>query len=557
MATKFLFMLLLLDYTTLSAMSQTVVEPNAALIKDVISRAALLETYIDHCGNRAPETVERNREAYAAWKERNQWEAISSWMAKSGKFQTDFEQERQSAQRDISSRPGLANALCRMLPQLIVRPDMDPSVRNGAELKRFAAHVGGEETASTSPSPARAAPKPTAPAPPSAPVQAGELTFTPSPGWTIRRSSDDKVTLERFTKRDRSIITILSKLAPAGVPLAEAFTRALRNEIPSVEWVFKDMKSGKTANGFSAAYFEESYKDRRIPSFGRATGVAFDLGERMQMALLMSEEDRKGFNARKLELEEMVRTFRFPNVKSATTWDPSKPPKGAGGLEGLYWGHRLLLLPNVFGGMDTDVELIHYIFFPNGQFYMGLPEEGRVLEIDFAEALTKQPKRCGIYKIEGNNLIIEKLSDFGVIEVKVAPFKRQDAKSITFELPPPMKRNYPVGNLRLNGRYSFSYHSSGATPFASISAGKNSYIEFTPDGRYRKSGFKSASFSQAGSSGTIYAPQGIESGRYTISGFRLTLAPDNGAPEHLTLIVDEQPPNPKVLFINDMAFILK
>ena len=78
----------------------------------------------------------------------------------------------------------------------------------------------------------------------------------------------------------------------------------------------------------------------------------------------------------------------------------------------------------------------------------------------------------------------------------------------------------------------------------------------TPDGTYRKSGFASSSFSNAGASGTVSSKRGVQAGHYTIDGYTLTLTPQDGQPPELfTIIFEEISPSPKAIFINDSAFL--
>jgi hypothetical protein len=372
------------------------------------------------------------------------------------------------------------------------------------------------------------------------------LTFTPPPGWSIKQSNGDRVTIEHYSiKRETSKITLLSKPTQRG-PIAEALRQAVRNELRS-DLKLYGVESGKTVYGSPAAYFTiEFYNHPQTNETMVAAGVAFDIGDRMRIALLTTVAGKE-YNDREGELDEMVRTFRFQSLSSAPAWDVLNPQKGSGGLEGLYWGWETSGYFGAGGYYQTSLNNVYSVFFPKGQYYDGLPGEGRVLDLDFAEALRTQRKRCGIYRLDGANLVIEKLTKFDVIKQEVIPLKRQNANSVTFSRPPEMKRYFPAGNIRLSGKYTYAFRTISNIPVAI-------YIEFTPDGRYLKSGFTSSTLSQL-SLDAVRAQERTVAGRYAVSGFRLTLTPDNGAPEYFT-IMPENPssPNPTQLYINDKLF---
>jgi hypothetical protein len=149
MLTKFMFLLLLLASTALSRLSQS--EEDQKLIIDVIQQTTVIQAYVDLCRERAPATDADNQQAYADWKERNQWEAIRSWLATNVRFQEMSEQARQSALRMATSKSTDIASTCRNLPRVIMSPQFDPSVRHGAELKRIADQLRSNLAAQASP----------------------------------------------------------------------------------------------------------------------------------------------------------------------------------------------------------------------------------------------------------------------------------------------------------------------------------------------------------------------------------------------------------------------
>jgi hypothetical protein len=55
--------------------------------------------------------------------------------------------------------------------------------------------------------------------------------------------------------------------------------------------------------------------------------------------------------------------------------------------------------------------------------------------------------------------------------------------------------------------------------------------------------------------GPVKNPKVPQTGRYTINGFRMTLTPDNGPPEHFTIVLEDPSPTTKSLFIDDSAYL--
>ncbi|HKX29695.1 MAG TPA: hypothetical protein VJ302_18540 [Blastocatellia bacterium] len=144
MLIKFMLWLVLLASLAPSGWAQS--EKDQKLLVDTIQKATAIQAYVDLCRERAPATDDDNQQAYAAWKERNQWAAIRSWLATNKQFQTMFEQSRQSTLRQLSAKAGIAST-CRALPQMMVSPQFDPSIHNGAELDRIADELRGRQAA--------------------------------------------------------------------------------------------------------------------------------------------------------------------------------------------------------------------------------------------------------------------------------------------------------------------------------------------------------------------------------------------------------------------------
>jgi hypothetical protein len=538
------------------------------LIVKVTERSAFLEAYVEFCAVQNPPTNDRSRRAYSAWQERNQFGTIREALSKQEKFRIGYEQLRERSSLKLSSTSAQTARVCPHLPELMEHPQFDTSVKSGADLRRIASEIRRNQAAvdPSSPSPvgkeappvddARRRADGTTPPSPSGTQALGELTFSTPPGWRIERSREDLITLQHNSARGKtSLIMILS--GPMRGAISEDFRQYVRSVLSRFELKLNRLYAGKTAYGHQAAYFDETIRDSRSGQRFEATGVAQAFGARIYVAILLRADDGETYKRRR-EFEELAGTFRFRGDNSDPVWNPLNPPKGAGGLEGLYFGSQLQNHLNAFGGMDLIAERRYMVFFPNGQVYRGLPDDGRVTDLDFAEALKNNREKLGVYRLQGNQIIFEFLSDFGVIEENAVPYKRRDSNSVTFSWYASMGRLYPVQNLRLSGTYTSTFGSSGTIGSQTAGVFSQKFIEFTPDGRYRKAGFTSASVTNDAvgfATGPVKNPKVPQTGRYTINGFRMTLTPDNGPPEHFTIVLEDPSPTTKALFINDSAYL--
>ncbi len=100
----------------------------------------------------------------------------------------------------------------------------------------------------------------------------------------------------------------------------------------------------------------------------------------------------------------------------------------------------------------------------------------------------------------------------------------------------------------------------GTIASSSTSVTSQTFIEFASNGRYQKSGFSAASFTNSAggnqTGGSVNNQRGLEAGAYAIDGFTLTLTPaSGGTPEEFTIVLENPSGSPQALFINDNAFL--
>lgn len=241
---------------------------------------------------------------------------------------------------------------------------------------------------------------------------------------------------------------------------------------------------------------------------------------------------------------------------SQAAWSPQTQPAvdDAGTVSALFFGSRLENQINPQGGMDLVAVREYLVLLKTGQVYSGLPKDGHVLDMDFAAACRKRPTSCGTYRIRNGKIFFTWQQGYGLVREEQSAFKRKDASDATLIYNNTlMGQVQPAHNLRLRGRYTTTFYVGGSTSTTSVSA--QTFIAFTPDGRYQKSGFTSVTFSNGGASGTTQGSQGVEMGQYAINGFTLTLTPHTGRPEVYTIVFETISESPSGIFINDNAFL--
>jgi hypothetical protein len=288
----------------------------------------------------------------------------------------------------------------------------------------------------------------------------------------------------------------------------------------------------------------------------RCVGIAAPDG-RMFLAMMLT---RAGFDTSTFttdnEFEAMVATLRFTSQPASALWDPLRPAKGGGGQSGIYWSNSLQNVLNPLGGMDLRATRHYVVLLPSGQAYNDLPSDGHVLDVDFATECRQKPKVCGTYEIQGGTIRFKWAGDFGLVEESEGawvPGEKGSFKSRGDNY----SRVPPVHNLRIDGRFTSTFAMVGTMAAQSTSIVSETYITLTADGRYQKSGFSSASFTNTHAAGTVGGNKGVTSGPYSMDGYTLTLTPVGAAPELYSLVLEDPTPNAGALFIDDKAFLKK
>jgi len=274
----------------------------------------------------------------------------------------------------------------------------------------------------------------------------------------------------------------------------------------------------------------------------------------MLIEMNLHDEDS---DAAEAAFAQIVRSVRFsPDEKEAFALTP---PEGAGGLEGVYTTLTTTLMPNVFGGLDFVAENEVLALDPDGFFSTVIPA-GTV-----AEHCADAPTDCGTYKLTGGGLfssertieMSQMINDYGVIEVSQEPFQEAKKQLVigetTYNRVPPL----PQGTT-FEGTWRYFWASSGTTATSTGGVSSERMLTLTSNGRFTQTGSSGymSSFDGAdtttGVAGTNTAP--LESGTYSVEGYRLVLTGEDGRTQTLSLFLPE-PGSDELLVIDGNSYL--
>jgi hypothetical protein len=289
---------------------------------------------------------------------------------------------------------------------------------------------------------------------------------------------------------------------------------------------------GQTVNGHRIAYDRRCCGSRNGVTIATETVGVTD--GRNSYILMLVTMNLRGDNSRAAsnDFEALVRSFRPGPTDRAFEL---VPPAGAGGRAGVYTHLDTGIRPNAFGGTDfyADNELM--VFDRSGLYSDTIPQG----EEDIAAHCRRKPTDCGIYRVEGGRIRLQEVrTGLGVLRAEEKPLVRegQDLKidgELHRRVPP-----FPAG-ARLQGVWRYFFASSGSGAFSSGSVAVERILTLTSDGRFRRTGFSGASSTNDTGGGTVGFTAGrerpIESGRYTLDGYRLVLTGDDGREERLSV----------------------
>ncbi|ONG48209.1 hypothetical protein BKE38_22215 [Pseudoroseomonas deserti] len=375
------------------------------------------------------------------------------------------------------------------------------------------------------------------PAPAATPQEFGGMRFEIAEGWT-RRDARDGVILQRSyvttdsrgRRKTGTALIQLSVAKPAqGAPLPAAFAQFIAAGLPELTRERPLIKGqGITTNGH-AIIFEERCCGRRndVSLSGNFVGIGTPAGYHFSQLVMMNMERDQRREA-EAQYEAMIRSLLL-----APDDEPFRltPPRGAGGLDGIYSYLDTGIRPNAFGGTDFYADNNITVFDPSGLYSTEIPKDGMTLQAHCAAT----PSDCGFYRLAGSQIErLEVRRGYGVLERDSDDFARNgdDLKigSRDYRRIPPI----PAGT-RLSGTWRYFFASVGTGAFSSGSVAVERHLQLTPDGRFTRSGFSGASMTNSIGGSTTGVTTGsdrpVTAGRYEIDGYRLTLIGDDGARE--------------------------
>lgn len=387
-------------------------------------------------------------------------------------------------------------------------------------------------------------------------IQAGEAEMSVPAGWSVERDSQGPVILKRTDEGQLSAIVIQSQPLEGALP--DAVRSAMHRGFADAKLKLDSLTETNSIFGLRGVSFDESVRHPQLRRRFKVCGVALNVAGRLHLAWLTTISNAAA-EAREREFEQMIRSWKFQK-NAATAWDPTKARKVPARAAGLYWGSKIQNRYNgLSGSMQMKAVRRYVLLLPTGQAYRGLPPGGRVLEMDFAERLREDPEQCGVYSIDGDEIVFEWPGPLGLLTTTRSPLEqRGDQLQFKF-MGVDVSPVQPVSGLRVDGTYTASSVTTSNTAFSNTTASSERRLTLTSDGRYTKTGFVGVSFSQdsggSHTSGAGSSRPGAQKGMYAIDGFRLTLSPDNGPAEHSTILIETPGPSPGALFIDGSAYL--
>ncbi|MDV2983236.1 UNVERIFIED_CONTAM: hypothetical protein Q9R58_02830 [Methylobacteriaceae bacterium AG10] len=361
--------------------------------------------------------------------------------------------------------------------------------------------------------------------------------------WT-RREANDGLLFQRVYEpagpRGRKGVAILlvAKPRPASGAFDTAFTQFVRGfkQVPT-EGKPLTAKAGETLDGHPIRIEQRCCRSSdglRMNAW--FVGIAAG-GSEHYLMLLTLQLEREAEKPVREGFEALVRAYRPTKDDRGLVLAPRS---GDGGMDGLYARTETRLMPNAFGGLDFTADQATLLFDKGGLFTTELPRDG-----DIAGHCRTEVATCGTYALKGGWLSANRIdrveieNAFGLVTHSSEAFTRtKDGIKIgdkTFATMPPFAEGH-----RFSGTWSHTFGSSGPTG----SVGGARTLTLSPNGRFTREG--STGFSSTGGAidgGTTVAGHSrrpVQSGRYAVSGFRITLTDDAGGAESLSLFAPDR-----------------
>lgn len=197
--------------------------------------------------------------------------------------------------------------------------------------------------------------------------------------------------------------------------------------------------------------------------------------------------------------------------------DPAKVP-GKKGLSGLFWRQM---------GAPGQYYYQHFLFFPDGRLYFGLPDNPD--DFDFEGHRKTNPGECGGYGIENGQLLVELGGDAD--EWAPSTFEQVSDDRIKINGVSALRARPMPEDLRLEGRYvSMNAGSIGGMDPGGVATSSSDTYVFRKDGTYDYLETLFISVDKADAHGER---TNMVTGKYYFSGNHLT---NDSPPDHQVVV---------------------
>lgn len=223
---------------------------------------------------------------------------------------------------------------------------------------------------------------------------------------------------------------------------------------------------------------------------------------------------RDSWKALSADIDERIRKSKAAAAAPPGSIGPAKAVSGSKGLSGLYLRHE-----QSFSGTSLSYREDHYLFFPDGRFYHGVPPEGPS-NFNWAKEQSVHPELCGQYGINGNQITLA----YSGSAPYTWPLKIRSANEMEMNMSPTVRVEKFGSNAKLSGNYQrgTTYGASYSYAGAPTVTAAGTYI-FSPSGTVSSDTTKGIEGDTKITGVSVGIQQGNQ-GTYTINGNDMTMS---------------------------------
>lgn len=221
-----------------------------------------------------------------------------------------------------------------------------------------------------------------------------------------------------------------------------------------------------------------------------------------------TESARESWKALSADIDERIRKSKAAAAAPPGSIGPAKAVSGSKGLSGLYLRHE-----QSFSGTSLSYREDHYLFFPDGRFYHGVPPEGPS-SFNWAKEQRVHPELCGQYGINGNQITLA----YSGSAPYSWPLKIRSSNEMEMNTSPTVRVEKFGANAKLSGNYQrgTTYGASYSYAGAPTITAAGTYV-FSPNGTVTCDSTKGIEGDTKVTGVSVGIQQGSQ-GTYTING---------------------------------------